>query len=130
MALNNCTILGRLTRDPELKKTGSDVSYARFTVACDRDYQKEGQEKKTDFIDCLAWRGTADFIAKWFKKGDMIGVAGRLQIDNYETEAGEKRKAAQIVVEKASFAGSKSTASSADNAQDGFKPVTDDDIPF
>lgn len=130
MALNNCTILGRLTRDPELKKTGSDVSYARFCVAVDRGYVKEGEERKADFIDCTAWRNTAEFIAKYFHKGDMIGVTGSIQTGTYEKD-GVKRKTCELVVREASFAGKKADGDgNASKAPEGFEPLTDQDIPF
>ena len=129
MAINSCTFLGRLTRDPEAGKTGSDVSYCRFSIAVDRAFVKEGEERKADFIDCVAWRGTADFIAKWFHKGDLIGIAGALQTSTYEKD-GVKRKSYDVVVQQASFAGKRQEASSAPAAPEGFIPIDDDSIPF
>ena len=130
MALNNCTFLGRLTKDPDAGKTQSDVSYCRFCVAVDRGYVKEGEERKADFIDCTAWRGTADFIAKYFHKGDIIGVTGSIQTGTYEKD-GVKRKTWDLMVQQASFAGKKNEGSeNASKPPEGFTPLTDDDIPF
>lgn len=134
MALNNCVFLGRLTRDPETGKTQSDVSYTRFSIAVDRPFVKEGEERKADFIDCLAWRGTAEFIAKWFHKGDMIGVSGSIQTGSYEKD-GVKRKTWELVVQQASFAGNKAEAKPAeqpsqDGVPEGFTRLADTDVPF
>ena len=118
------------TKDPEKGKTQSDVSYCRFCVAVDRGYVKEGEERTADFIDCLAWRGTADFIAKWFHKGDAIGVAGAMQTGTYEKD-GVKRKTYELVVREASFAGKRTQEEKpAESPVDGFTPLTDDDVPF
>ena len=138
MALNNCTFLGRLTKDPEIGATQSDVHYCRFCIAVDRPYVKDGEERKADFIDCLAWRSTADFIGKYFHKGDMIGVTGAMQTGSYEGRDGVKRKTCECVVQQASFAGSKSgDQSAAEKPQketpktpEGFERLSDDDIPF
>ena len=130
MALNNCTFLGRLTKDPDVGKTQSDVSYCRFCVAVDRAFAREGEERKADFIDCTAWRGTAEFIAKYFHKGDMIGVTGTIQTGTYEKD-GVKMKTWALMVQQASFAGKKNEGSeNASKPPEGFTPLTDDDIPF
>lgn len=129
MALNNCTFLGRLTKDPDKGQTSSGVSYARFCIAVDREYVKEGETRQADFIDCLAWRGTADFIAKWFHKGDMIGVTGSMQTGSYEKD-GVKRKTCECLIRSASFAGNANKDNSAAAPVDGFQPLNDDDIPF
>lgn len=134
MALNNCVFLGRLVKDPETGKTQSDVSYCRFCIAVDRGYVKDGEERKADFIDCLAWRGTAEFIGKWFHKGDMIGVTGAIQTGMYEKD-GVKRKTWDLVVQQASFAGSKSDAKPAgqvaqDGVPEGFTRLAETDVPF
>lgn len=101
--LNHITIMGRLVREPELRRTGSGVAVASFTVAVDRDYGSGGQEKETDFIDCVAWRGTAEFVQKNFGKGDMIVVDGRLQIRQWEDKDGNKRRTAEVVAESCYF---------------------------
>ena len=105
--LNHIVIMGRLTRDPELRKTNSGTSVASFTVAVDRDRAPEGQEKETDFIDCVAWRGTAEFVDKYFKKGRMIVVSGRLQLRDWTDKDGNKRRSAEIVADSCYFGDSK-----------------------
>lgn len=126
--LNNITIMGRICNDIELRRTGSGVAVASFTVACDRDF-KNGGEKETDFIDCVAWRQTGEFIQKHFAKGRMIVVSGRLQIRNWNDKDGNKRKTAEVVVDSAYFADSKNT--SAAPAQT-FAPIeeADEGLPF
>ena len=106
--LNHITIMGRLTRDPELRRTGSGVAVASFTVACDRDMAPQGQEKETDFIDCVAWRNTGEFVSKYFTKGRMIVVDGRLQIRNWKDKDGNNRRTAEIVADHCYFGDSKS----------------------
>ena len=102
--LNHITIMGRLTREPELRRTGSGLAVASFTVAVDRDFaSKDGGERETDFIDCVAWRQTGEFVSKYFHKGDMIIVAGRLQVRNWQDKEGNKRRSAEIIVENAYF---------------------------
>ena len=105
--LNIAIIMGRLTRDPELRRTNSGKPVASFTVAVDRDYAPEGQEKETDFIDCVAWNGTAEFVEKYFKKGSMIVVNGRLQLRNWTDKDGNKRRSAEIVASNVYFGESK-----------------------
>lgn len=105
--LNHIIAIGRLTRDIELRRTGSGVAVASFTIACDRDRAPEGQEKETDFIDCVAWRGTAEFVEKYFKKGRMIVVSGRLQIRGWTDKEGNKRRSAEIVADNVYFGDSK-----------------------
>ena len=101
--LNHITIMGRLTRDPELRRTGSGVAVASFTVAVDRDRAPEGQERETDFIDCVAWRGAGEFVSKYFTKGSMIVVSGRLQIRNWTDKDGNKRRSAEVVADNCYF---------------------------
>ena len=105
--LNHIIAMGRLTRGPELRRTGSNIAVASFTIACDRDRAPEGQEKETDFIDCVAWRNTAEFIEKYFKKGRMIVVSGRLQIRGWTDKDGNKRRSAEIVADNVYFGDSK-----------------------
>ena len=106
--LNHITIMGRLTRDPELRRTGSGLAVASFTVAVDRDWpNKETGEKETDFIDCVAWRQTGEFVSKYFTKGSMIVVSGRLQIRSWTDKDGNKRKTAEIVADNVYFGESK-----------------------
>ena len=102
--LNHIVIMGRLVREPELRRTGSGIAVASFTVAVDRDFGgKDGGEKETDFIDCVAWRQTGEFVQKHFGKGDMIVVAGRLQIRQWEDREGNKRRTAELVAENCYF---------------------------
>ena len=104
--LNHITIMGRLTRDPEMRRTGSGVAVTSFTIACDRDFGQNGQ-KETDFIDITAWRNTAEFVNKYFTKGRMAVVSGRLQIRSWTDKDGNKRKSAEVVADNVYFADSK-----------------------
>ena len=106
--LNHITIMGRLTRDPELRRTGSGIAVASFTVAVDRDFGgRDGGEKETDFIDCVAWRQTGEFVSKYFTKGRMIVVSGRLQIRSWTDKDGNKRRTAEVVADNCYFGESK-----------------------
>ena len=114
--LNHIVIMGRLTRDPELRRTGSGIAVASFTVAVDRDFGgRDGGEKETDFIDCVAWRQTGEFLSKYFTKGSMIVVSGRLQIRNWTDKEGNKRRSAEVVADNVYFGDSKR-----DSADGGF----------
>ena len=106
--LNHITIMGRLTRDPELRRTGSGIAVASFTVAVDRDFGgRDGGERETDFIDCVAWRQTGEFVSKYFTKGSMIVVSGRLQIRNWNDKDGNKCRSAEVVADNFYFGESK-----------------------
>ena len=106
--LNHIVIMGRLTRDPELRRTGSGIAVASFTVAVDRDFgNRDGGERETDFIDCVAWRQTGEFVSKYFSKGRMIIVDGRLEMRDWTDKDGNKRTSAEIVVANAYFGDSK-----------------------
>lgn len=106
--LNKIVLMGRLTRDPELRRTDSGIAVASFTLACDRDYSgKDGAEKQTDFVDIVAWRHTAEFVSKYFAKGRMAVVSGRLQIRLWTDKEGNKRRSAEIVAESVYFGDSK-----------------------
>ena len=106
--LNHIVLMGRLTRDPELRQTQSGVSVASFTLAVDRDFQsRDGGEKQTDFIDVVAWRNTAEFVSKWFTKGQMAVVSGRLQIRDWTDREGGKRRSAEVVADNVYFGDSK-----------------------
>lgn len=126
MSLNHITVMGRIGTDIELRKTGSGVSVASFTVACDRDF-KNGGEKETDWIECVAWRQTGEFIQKHFAKGRMIVVSGRLQVRSWNDKEGNKRKTAEVVVDSAYFADSKTNAPA-----QNFAPIeeADEGLPF
>ena len=111
--LNHITIMGRLTRDPELRRTGSGIAVASFSVAVDRDFgSRDGGEKETDFIDCVAWRQTGEFVSKYFTKGRMIVVSGRLQIRNWTDKEGNKRRTAEVVADNVYFGESRRSADS------------------
>lgn len=120
--LNHITIMGRLTRDPELRRTGSGVAVASFTVAVDRDFSGKETEKETDFIDCVAWRQTGEFVSKHFTKGRMIVVSGRLQIRSWTDKDGTKRRTAEVVADNCYFGDSKPQ-----QAHTGFVPT--DSVP-
>ncbi|HIT33991.1 MAG TPA: single-stranded DNA-binding protein [Candidatus Faecousia intestinigallinarum] len=106
--LNSITIMGRLTRDPELRRTGNGIAVASFTLAVDRDFAtKDSGERETDFIDCVAWRQTGEFVSKYFAKGRMAVVSGRLQIRNWTDKDGNKRRSAEIIAESVYFGDSK-----------------------
>jgi len=106
--LNHITIMGRLTRDPELRRTGSGIAVASFTLAVDRDFSpKDGGERETDFIDCVAWRQTGEFVSKYFTKGRMAVVSGRLQIRGWTDKDGNKRRTAEVVADNVYFGDSK-----------------------
>ena len=110
--LNHIVIMGRMTRDPEVRYTQSQLPVASFTLAVDRDYgAKDGGERQTDFINCVAWRSTADFVSKYFHKGSMAVVSGRLQIRQYQDREGNNRTAAEIVVDNMYFGESKRDSS-------------------
>ena len=148
--LNHITIMGRLVRDPELRRTGSGVAVTSFTVAVDRDFGKnDNGERETDFIDCVAWRQTGEFVAKYFAKGRMAVVSGRLQIRPWTDKDGNKRRTAEVVADNVYFGDSKREGESsgasfgaapafggysapASNAASDFEMLSDDDaqLPF
>ena len=138
--MNIVALTGRLTSDPELKTTQNAVPVVSFCLAVDRKYQPSGEEKKVDFVDCVAWRNTAEFICKYFSKGSPIGVEGEIQTRNFEDKNGNKRKATEIVVSNVSFCGSNS-GNSSNNSQlsdeqfddasfEEIQTGSDDTLPF
>lgn len=123
--LNHITIMGRLTKDPELRRTGSGTAVASFTLAVERDRKNDDGERETDFIDCVAWRGTGEFVEKYFSKGSMAIVSGRLQIRNWTDKEGGKRRIAEVVADSVYFGDSKksegnSSAYQAPNSSQGY----------
>lgn len=135
--LNAVCLMGRLTRDPELKTTGSGVSVTSFTLAVDRAYVKQGEDRQADFIDVVAWRGTADFVCKYFRKGQLIAVQGSIQTRTYTDKDGNKRKAVEVVAGNVHFAEGKKEAAPKANAYRAEEPAEyaevptpDDDLPF
>lgn len=135
MAINNVVLTGGLSKEPELRQTQSGVSVLSFTVAVDRPY-KSGEEKLCDFINCTAWRGTADFVSKYFHKGDGIGIVGSIQTRKWTTDSGENRYATEVLVQNVSFLEGKKSAESAtaSNASNdgGFAEIAQEDgeLPF
>ena len=111
--LNHIVLMGRLTRDPELRRTGSGIAVASFTLAVDRDFAAQGAEKETDFVDIVAWRNTAEFVSRYFTKGRMAIVSGRLQIRNWTDKDGNKRRSAEVVADNVYFGDSKRDGASA-----------------
>lgn len=139
--LNRCTIMGRLTSDPEIRRTGSGVAVTSFTIACDRDFGSNG-EKETDFVEIVCWRNTAEFVSKYFSKGRMAVVSGRLQIRSWTDKDGNKRRTAEIVADNVYFGDSKQDGGNqnngytgsvkADSAPGAFAPIEEEDeaLPF
>ncbi len=134
--LNCAVIIGRLTSNPELRKTPSSVPVTRFTVAVDRGYAKQGEERKTDFINVIAWRQTAEFVTRYFTKGSMIAVQGSIQTGTYEKD-GRKYYTFEIVADNVSFCGEKSEKNSGSSnfsnaTSEDFAAMADDDddLPF
>lgn len=139
--LNVVALMGRLTADPELRTTPAGASVTSFTIAVDRSFVKQGEERQADFINCVAWRGTADFVAKYFQKGSLIAVDGSIQTRRYQDKDGHNRTAFEVVVDNAHFAVSKPAAQSvtqysapqyaAPAAQDDFTTIdSGEDLSF
>ena len=140
--LNKIIIMGRLTIDPELRRTGSGTAVTSFSLACDRDFKSQSGDKETDFIEVVAWKNTAEFVSKYFSKGRMAVVEGRLQIRDWTDKAGNKRTTAEVVAENVYFADSKRSESNDNQKEnfnalsgrlsDDFAPISeeDGDIPF
>lgn len=142
--INNITLMGRLTADPELKTTTTGLSVTSFSIAVDRGYARNGEERQTDFINIVAWRQTAEFICRYFKKGSMIALTGSLQTRSYEDRNGNRRTAYEVVVDNVSFCGSKAETGTAGgtaptaaapayqtaNASDFEEIPDDDELPF
>ena len=130
--LNKIIIMGRLTRDPELRRTGSGTAVTSFSLACDRDFKSQSGEKDTDFIEVVAWKNTAEFVSKYFSKGRMAVVEGRLQIRDWTDKAGNKRTTAEVVADNVYFADSKRSESN-DNQKENFNALSgrlsDDFVP-
>lgn len=129
--MNKAILVGNLTKDPELTTTQSGINVTRFTVACQRKYANENGERDCDFINCVAWRASAEFIHKYFKKGNKIGIVGTIQTRSYDAEDGTKRYVTEVVVEESEFVQSKrDDGSQAENSKPELTPVDDDNLPF
>lgn len=120
--LNNISIMGRLTKDPELRYTNSQKAVASFTLAVDRDYSPQGGDKQTDFIPCVAWSGTAEFVEKWFHKGDLACVTGRLQMRDWTDREEKKHTVAEVVAGTVYFGGAKKSALKPEDGEHGELP--------
>lgn len=145
MSVNSAVLMGRLVADPELRATGNGIEVCSFTVAVDRRFNKQGEDRQADFIDCVAWRQSAVFIEKYFHKGSMIAVQGYIETNMYEDKEGNKRKSVRVVVDNASFCGGKNESNTAnaspspaaapnlniqaDDDKD-FHEIPEDDLPF
>lgn len=127
--LNKVILMGRLTKDPELKSTPQGVSVATFTLAVDRNYT-QGEERKADFPNCVAWRGTAEFICRNFNKGKMIAVVGELQTRSWDAPDGKKGYATEVIVNEAYFAGDKKEETIPTITPDNVLVADDSDLPF
>lgn len=128
--LNKIILMGRLTRDPELRRTGNGTAVASFSLAVDRDFKSQSGEKETDFIDIVAWRSTAEFVSKYFSKGRMAVVEGRLQIRDWMDKDGGKRRTAEVVADNVYFGDAKKEAATAAPSYPDFTEIDDSDIPF
>ena len=131
--LNKVVIMGRFTKDPELRRTGSGAAVTSFSLACDRDFKSQSGDKETDFIEVVAWKNTAEFVSKYFSKGRMAVVEGRLQIRDWTDKDGGKRRSAEVVADNVYFADSKRSESN-DNQKENFNALSgrlsDDFVPI
>ena len=147
--MNKVILFGRLTKDPDLRSTASGIPVCSFTVACDRRYQKQGEERQADFINCIVWQKSAESIAQYFKKGHRIALEGSIQTRSWTDNEGKTRYSTEVVVDQWEFAQSKSEGGAVgqavpaaahfpnstpteplDGDLDGFMPIEDDELPF
>ena len=131
--LNKIILMGRLCTNPELRRTGSGTAVTSFSLACDRDFKSQSGDKETDFIEVVAWKNTAEFVSKYFSKGRMAVVEGRLQIRDWTDKSGNKRITAEVVADNVYFADSKRSESN-DNQKENFNALSgrlsDDFVPI
>jgi single-strand DNA-binding protein len=130
--LNKIVLMGRLTRDPELRRTQSGTAVTSFPLAVDRDFKSQSGEKETDFVDIVAWKNTAEFVSRYFSKGRMAVVEGRLQIRDWTDKDGNKRRTAEVIADSVYFGDSKHETSGAPANNTDFAPIDEEDgeIPF
>ena len=137
--MNKVILMGRLTRDPEVRYTQSNTAVASFSIAVNRRFVRQGEERKADFINIVAWNQTAEFVSKYFKKGQQVGIVGRIQTRNYDDADGKKVYVTEVVAEEVYFADSRRDGDAAamfsDNAADAvddseFQVTSGDDLPF
>lgn len=134
--MNKVVLKGNLTKDVELATTSNGISVARFTVAVQRRFANADGEREADFINCVAWRNTAEFVNKYFKKGNQILVCGAIQTRSYDAEDGTKRYVTEVIVDEVEFCGKADTTEAAGSKSTGkeqtqkFEPIDDDNLPF
>ena len=130
--MNRVILIGNLTKDPEFTTTNSGVSCVKFTIATQRKYKNENGEYESDFPQCLAWRNTADFINKYFKKGNKIAVVGKIQTSSYDAADGSKRYKTEVVVEEAEFVQARKgeEENQEEKPKPELEPIDDDSLPF
>ena len=129
--MNVAILMGRLVADPELKHTQSGAAVTSFTLAVDRAYSKQGKERQSDFLNIVAWRSTAEFISKYFRKGQMMAVQGSIQTRSYTDKDGNKRTAFEVVAANVHFAEKRAQENHYQPDVDGFEEIEDDgDLPF
>ena len=128
--MNKTILLGRLTKDPEVRYTQStNTMVTSFTLAVNRRFVKQGEDRKADFINCITWNKTAEFVSKYFKKGQQVGVIGRIQTRNYDDEQGIKHYVTKVIAEEVYFAGAKKVETQ-NNTIDDFEITDISDLPF
>lgn len=129
--MNKVSLIGRLTKDPDIKVIPtSNTMVCNFTIAVNRRFVKEGEERQADFIPIIAWGKTADFCSNYFKKGQQVGIAGRIQTRNWEDENGQKHFATEVIAEEVYFADSKKDDNTGENMKSDFEVSSDDNLPF
>lgn len=132
--MNKVVLIGRLTKDPEQRTTGNGVAVTTFTVAVDRKYKNQDGERQADFINCVAWRSTAEFVAKWFYKGSKIGLSGSLQTRTYDDANGQRKYVTEVVADDVEFVEGKRQAEQEAPAdeitEEDLQPIDDEELPF
>jgi single-strand DNA-binding protein len=128
--MNKVTLIGRLTKDAEMKTTSSGINYCNFIIAVDRKFKDANGNRQADFIACVAWRTTADFISKYFKKGNKIAVVGSIQTRSYEDQSGNKHLVTEVIVDEAEFVESKAASGNGQTAKQSSEPDEPVEMPF
>lgn len=128
--MNKVTLIGRLTKDAELKTTSSGINYCNFIIAVDRKFKDANGNRQADFIACVAWRTTAEFISKYFKKGNKIAVVGSIQTRSYEDQSGNKHLVTEVIVDEAEFVESKAASGNGQTAKQSSEPDEPVEMPF
>lgn len=130
--MNKCELVGRLTKDPEIKQTSNQASFCNFTIAVDRKFKDANGQRQADFINCVAWQKTAEFIKKYFQKGSRIGICGSIQTRSYEDQNGQKHFVTEILAEEVEFVESQQKTESAPAVQESAPPMQEEcgNLPF